>query len=278
MSRVLITGGTGGLGREAAPRLAGAGATGRGMSRRAAPAEGAPTEWAQAQIETGEGLAEAVAGVDVIVHCASSPFRRTRVVDVEGTRRLLEAAKAAGVPHFVYISIVGIDRIPLGYYKHKLAAERLIEESGVPYSIQRAPQFHTLVDQIMRNLLRFPVGLYPAGFKFQPIDPGDGCEHGHARPLHGNWRPGQEELVLAGEQCSVQRVGHALIVRFPVSSQPEQRLESSLHAQCGPHFHDQVSLVVRIVPQRMWNAWGKNCRLAGAETFFLPAQPVADAS
>ena len=176
MSRVLITGGTGALGREVAPRLAQAGYTVRVMSRRAAPAEGAPTEWAQAQIETGEGLAEAVAGVDAIVHAASSPFRRTRWVDVEGTRRLLEAAKAAGVSHFVYISIVGIDRIPLPYYKHKLAAERLIEESGVPYSILRAPQFFTLMNDIIGNLLRFPVGVYPAGFKFQPIDPGEVAE------------------------------------------------------------------------------------------------------
>jgi len=176
MSRVLITGGTGVLGREVAPRLAAAGYMVRVMSRRAAPAEGVQTEWAQAQIETGEGLAGAVAGVDAIVHCASSPFRRTRAVDVEGTRRLLEAAKAAGVAHMVYISIVGIDRIPLPYYKHKLAAERLIEESGVPYSILRAPQFFTLMDDILRNLLRLPIGFYPAGFKFQPIDPGEVAE------------------------------------------------------------------------------------------------------
>jgi len=175
MARVLISGGTGVLGRELAPRFAAAGYTVRVMSRRAAP-EGARTEWAQAQIETGEGLAEAAAGVDAIVHCASSPFRRTRLVDVGGTGWLLEAAKAAGVSHFMYISIVGIDRIPLAYYRHKLAAERLIEESGVPYSILRAPQFFTLVDELMRNLLRFPVGLYPAGFKFQPIDPGEVAE------------------------------------------------------------------------------------------------------
>ena len=176
MPRVLITGGTGVLGREVAPGLSQAGYSVRVVSRRAAPAEGAPAEWAQAQIETGEGLAGAVAGVDAIVHCASSPFRRTREVDVEGTRLLLEAAKAAGVSHFVYISIVGIDRIPLPYYKAKLAAERLIEESGVPHSILRAPQFFTLMDEILGNLLRFPVGLYPAGFKFQPIDPGEVAE------------------------------------------------------------------------------------------------------
>jgi uncharacterized protein YbjT (DUF2867 family) len=176
MPRALVSGGTGVLGRELVPRLVAAGWTVRVLSRRAAPAEGAPKEWARAQIETGEGLAQAVAGVDVIVHCASSPFRRTREVDVEGTRRLLEVAKAAGVSHFLYISIVGIDRIPLAYYKLKLAAERLIEESGVPYSILRAPQFFTLMDELLGNLLRFPVGVYPVGFKFQPIDPGEVAE------------------------------------------------------------------------------------------------------
>src|SRR3989337_3515075 len=154
MPRALITGGTGVLGREVAGRLSQAGYSVRVVSRRAAPAEGAPTEWAQAQIETGEGLAEAVAGVDVIVHCASSPFRRTREVDVEGTRRLLAAAGRVGVSHFVYISIVGVDRIPLPYYKAKLAAERLIEESGVPYSILRATQFHSLIDRFLGTLVR----------------------------------------------------------------------------------------------------------------------------
>src|SRR3989304_2344082 len=134
MPRVLITGGTGVLGRELVSRFAAAGYSVRVVSRRAAPAEGAPTEGAEGQSETGG---------------------------------------RAGVSHFVYISIVGVDRIPLPYYKAKLAAERLIEESGVPHSILRAPQFFTLMDDILRNLLRFPVGVYPAGFTFQPIDPGE---------------------------------------------------------------------------------------------------------
>lgn len=174
MATFLVTGGTGVLGSEVVSRLQAAGHTARIMSRHAKPdGAGARVEWAQASIEAGEGLAEACAGADAIVHCASSPFRRTREVDVEGTRRLLEAAKTASVAHFVYISIVGIDRVPLGYYKAKLAAERVIEESGVPYSILRAPQFHTLVDQLLGNLLRFPLGVYPAGFKFQPVDAGE---------------------------------------------------------------------------------------------------------
>lgn len=176
MPTVLITGGAGVLGRELVPRVAGSGYTVRVMSRRARSERDPDVEWAQAQLASGEGLAEAVSGVDTIVHCASSPFRRTEQVDVEGTAKLLRRAREAGVSHVFYISIVGIDRIPLGYYKHKLAAEKLIEEGGVPYSILRAPQFHTLIDELLRNLLRLPIGLYPAGFKFQPIDPGEVAE------------------------------------------------------------------------------------------------------
>ena len=110
MKRVLVTGGTGALGREVVPRLLSAGYAVRVMSRRAPkPDEDAGVEWAQASMENGTGLAEAVAGTDVILHLASSPVKRQ--VDVEGTGRLLEHARAAGVEHFVYISIVGIDQI-----------------------------------------------------------------------------------------------------------------------------------------------------------------------
>ena len=174
MTRVLVTGGTGVLGSELVPRFLDAGYTVRVMSRRGHPPDVDPgIEWAQAELQTGAGLAEAVAGADVIVHAASSPFRRTEAVDVGGTERLLEAARKAGVSHFFYISIVGIDRIPLGYYKRKLAAEARIEQGGVPWSILRATQFHTLIDMQLRALLRFPIGLAPSDFRFQPIDPGE---------------------------------------------------------------------------------------------------------
>jgi uncharacterized protein YbjT (DUF2867 family) len=174
MSLVLITGGTGGLGSELVPRFAASGHAVRVMSRRPAPAD-AEQQWAQADLATGEGLAAAVAGVDLIVHCATSPFR-TKGTDVDGTGRLLQQALAAGKPHFFYISIVGIDRIPFPYYKHKLATEKLIEESGLPWSNLRAVQFHTLLDRLLGTLVRLPVGFIPKDFKFQPMDPGEVAE------------------------------------------------------------------------------------------------------
>ena len=171
MATVLLTGGTGVLGSELRPRLLAAGYTVRVMSRRAA--EDGDGGWARADLLTGAGLPEAVSGVDTVVHCASSPRSKTREIDVEGTRRLIETASAAGRPRLLYVSIVGVDRIPFGYYKAKLAAEKLAEQSPLPCSVLRATQFHTLIDMFLSILVRLPVALLPTSFRFQPIDAGE---------------------------------------------------------------------------------------------------------
>ena len=120
---------------------------------------------------TGKGLDLAVRGADAIIHCASSPFRKARQIDVEGTERLLEAAAKAGVSHVVYVSIVGIDRVPsYPYYRIKLDTERVIEGSPVPYTILRATQFYDLVLMAIRFLNRMPVMVMPKGLLGQPID------------------------------------------------------------------------------------------------------------
>ena len=175
MTRVLITGGTGMLGRELRSRLLAKGYGVRIMSRRAPRSgEGAGVEWAQASLEKGVSLAEAVNGAEVVIHAASSPANRR--VDVDGTARLLDQARAAGVHHFIYISIVGIDQIGYSYYQHKLAAERLIEASGLSWSILRATQFHYLVDKLLHMLTRLPLAFIPAGWQFQSISAADVAE------------------------------------------------------------------------------------------------------
>jgi uncharacterized protein YbjT (DUF2867 family) len=174
-NRVLITGGTGGLGQALVPRLQKAGYKVRITSRRAAPAnKDSEIEWAQVNLTTGEGMAEAMAGVHTIIHAASSPFKDRQQVDVEGTRRLLEAGEKAGIEHFIYISIVGVDKIPFGYYQAKWTAEKIIEESPVPWSILRATQFHTLMDIALEGLTKLPlVAFLPLNFKFQLIEIGE---------------------------------------------------------------------------------------------------------
>jgi uncharacterized protein YbjT (DUF2867 family) len=179
VARVLVTGGTGVLGREVVPRLVAANHTVRVMSRRSGESNAlGDVEWAKADMMTGEGLAEAVRDVEIIVHCASSPFKKTMETDVEGTRKLLEAAKVAGVSNFYYISIVGIDRIKFAYYKAKLAAEKVIEEAGVPYTILRATQFHPLLaDTMLPTMKKGPFMYLPGSIKFQLIDPGEVADH-----------------------------------------------------------------------------------------------------
>ncbi|GAB7144695.1 SDR family oxidoreductase [Mycobacterium riyadhense] len=98
---------------------------------------------------TGEGLAEAVAGMDTVVDVSNSPsWADDDVMNffTTSTRNLLAAERAAGVRHHVALSIVGTDRVPgSGYLRAKAAQEKLIEESGAPYSIVRATQFFEFV-------------------------------------------------------------------------------------------------------------------------------------
>ena len=172
MTRILVTGGAGGLGSELVPMLRAADHDVRIGSSRPKPDDLASgLEWAQGDLLTGKGLAESVAGIETIFHCASSPFKKTWETDVDGTKRLLDAAKAAGVGHFYFISIVGVDRMTMAYYKAKFAAEQAIEASGIPFTILRATQFHTLLDAFMRQLFkRGPFLFVPGAAKFQLID------------------------------------------------------------------------------------------------------------
>src|SRR5262249_8027643 len=78
------------------------------------------------------------------------------------------------VSHFIFVSIVGIDRIPYPYYKFKVQTEADVRESGVPYSILRATQFHDLLDMVGKMLDRYgPFLFLPTDFQFQPIDAGE---------------------------------------------------------------------------------------------------------
>ena len=101
---------------------------------------------------TGEGLAEALEGADVVVDVSNSPsFEDAAVLDFfrTATGNILAAEKAAGVGHHVALSVVGSERLPdSGYMRAKIAQEKLIRESGVPYSIVHATQFFEFVPRI----------------------------------------------------------------------------------------------------------------------------------
>jgi uncharacterized protein YbjT (DUF2867 family) len=153
----LVTGGTGNLGALVVALLRQGGHDVR-VASRGSGAGLFTVDW-----KTGDGLAGAVAGVDVVVHCAAA------FGDVELDRKLAAAAVAAKVPHLLYISIVGVDRIPFKYYATKLAAEQVIEQSGVPYTILRTTQFHDLIRVVLAVLAKSPLMLVP-DLAFQPLD------------------------------------------------------------------------------------------------------------
>jgi uncharacterized protein YbjT (DUF2867 family) len=75
------------------------------------------------------------------------------------------------------VSIVGIHQVPFAYYRSKLQAERIVAQSGVPYSILRATQFHSLIDGMLSGLARVPLVMpVPAKFRFQSVDTGETAE------------------------------------------------------------------------------------------------------
>jgi uncharacterized protein YbjT (DUF2867 family) len=175
---ILVTGGTGTLGRLVVRLLAADGRAVRVLSRRDRPdAQGQPDqgqpdqghiEWAIGDLRKGSGVGAAVAGATAIVHCATGRG------DVRSAVNLIEEARLER-PHLVYISIVGVDRVPVGYYKSKLEAERRIEASGLPWTIMRATQFHQLILRGCEALAHLPVLPVPAG-SFQPIEAAEVAE------------------------------------------------------------------------------------------------------
>jgi uncharacterized protein YbjT (DUF2867 family) len=167
MNTILVTGGTGTLGRPLVQLLAGRDFAVRVLSRRPQPAPAPPQEWRTGDLRRGRGVEAAVDGTSTIIHCATGRG------DVMAARALLAAARRAGRPHLLYISIVGIDRIPVGYYRTKLQTERLIASSGLPWTILRATQFHDLIARGCAALARLLVLPVPAATSFQPVDTGE---------------------------------------------------------------------------------------------------------
>jgi uncharacterized protein YbjT (DUF2867 family) len=174
--KVLVTGGTGTLGRLVVPRLQDAGCDVRVLSRQGRKGNG-DIEFLTGDLASGVGVQAAVQGAEIIVHCAG-----TRKGDDVKARHLVQAASGAGTRHLVYISVVGADRIPIrngidramfGYFESKLAAERVIADSGVPWTTLRVTQLYDSMLMLVQQIARSPVVPVPAGWEFQPIDGGE---------------------------------------------------------------------------------------------------------
>jgi uncharacterized protein YbjT (DUF2867 family) len=173
---ILVTGGTGRLGRRVVPRLADAGGKVRVLSRRVhESADG--IEYVTGDLARDEGIAAAADGAEIIVHCAGR-FKG----DPEMAANLVRAASRAGARHLVNISVVGADRIPLAsrvdrtmfaYFGSQLGVEQVLADSGLPWTTLRATQFFDAFALVARALARLPVIPVAAGFRFQPVDTGE---------------------------------------------------------------------------------------------------------
>jgi len=167
--RVLVTGGTGTLGRPAARRLLEQGHEVRVLSRQPSPALPGGASAVRGDLSTGAGVAEAVERTDAVLHAASNTGLGLGRGDVAATECLLDAARSARVAHLLYVSIVGVDRIPLAYYRRKLACEQLVAASGIGHTILRATQFHELLSAALLAVERWPLVPLPVTWRFQPV-------------------------------------------------------------------------------------------------------------
>jgi uncharacterized protein YbjT (DUF2867 family) len=174
-SPILVTGGTGTLGRLVVAGLLEAGRTVRVLSRGQRDRQAREgIEYVTADLATGDALDAVVQGIETIVHLAGSAKG-----DEDKTRNLLRAASRAKVRHVVYISVVGADRVPIrnaidramfGYFGSKLAAEQAVVDSGLPWTVVRATQFQQSMLATVERMAKLPLVPVPTGFRFQPID------------------------------------------------------------------------------------------------------------
>jgi len=169
---VLITGATGTLGHRVVGEATEAGHKVRALSRK--PRVGyTGVHWAQGDLLSGDGIDAALDGIDTVIHCATQGTRK----DVVSAGNLIAAARRAGTANIIYVSIVGINRIPLPYYKAKLRVEEALSASGLGHTIIRVTQFHDLIETIF-SIQRFsPALIAIKDVRFQPIDTRDVAAH-----------------------------------------------------------------------------------------------------
>jgi uncharacterized protein YbjT (DUF2867 family) len=183
--RIAIVGASGTLGSPTARLLDARGHEVRRLSR--------TSETYPVDLRTGLGLADALEGAEVVINAANGPpTARAADVLVDGTKRLLEASGA----HHVCVSIVGIESLPPGYYKVKLAQEAAVRDSGRPFTIVRSTPFHEMVGPVLERLARWHVSLRSRA-RLQPIAVADAAE---ALADVAEQEPRDATITVAGPQ------------------------------------------------------------------------------
>jgi len=173
---ILVTGGSGGLGRRVVKHLRNAGRRVRVASRNPHETEKG-VEPVACDLAKDHGVGAAVEGAAIVIHCAGVGKIKE---DEAQVLNLVRAAKQAGVGHLVSISVVGADRIPVktavdrsmfAYFASQRVKELVVAESGLPWTNLRATQFHDgFILVMVQSMSKLPVIPVPTGFRFQPVD------------------------------------------------------------------------------------------------------------
>ncbi len=173
---IVVTGGTGGLGRRLVARLRDKGRNVRVLSRHPGDSQEG-VEYMAGDLVTNQGVEAAISGAEIVVHCAGVGKIKE---DTAQAQNLVVAATRGGVRHLVGISVVGAERNPVqsavdrsmfAYFASQRAKERVIEQSGLPWTNLRATQFYDgFILVMVRAMSKMPIVPVPAGTRFQPID------------------------------------------------------------------------------------------------------------
>ena len=177
MTRICVAGGTGQVGREVVRRAVEAGYSVAVLSRNPPPAGTSGgiggAEYFRADVTTGEGVAAALAGADVVIDCLEGRSGKARKNFADGGARLLAAAQDAGTARAVTLSIVNCDRSNSAYYRSKAAKEHVYELSVLETVVVRATQFHSLLAMMFGAGSKVRIIPLVRGARFQPVSPAD---------------------------------------------------------------------------------------------------------
>ncbi|MCB5294584.1 hypothetical protein BJQ90_04053 [Arthrobacter sp. SO3] len=230
------------MGREVVRRAIAAG-HGVAVICRNPPPAGAPVrtpgaEYFAADVSTGERLAAALVGADVVIDCLEGRSGKALKNFADGGARLLAAAQDAGVERAVVLSIINCDRSSFGYYASKAAKEQIYERSGLETVALRATQFHSLLAGIFAVGSKLRIIPVVKGARFQPIAPDDvaaalleaalepaGLRH-RVRTIGG---PEIEEMGEFARQWKAATGSRGRIVRFPLAGAMGKYLRAGLN-------------------------------------------------
>ncbi|GGD87834.1 SDR family oxidoreductase [Microbacterium murale] len=205
---------------------------------------------------SGKGLAAALTGVDAVIDTANvSTMKADDAIEffTTATANLISAAADAGVGHIVLLSIVGIDRMPYDYYVGKVAQEKVLEKSAVPWTIQRATQFHEFAGQIFERAKIGPLHIAPRA-RTQPIAAHDVGEHlaalatgdpqGRAQDIAGPREEALDAMIKAFARKSGHR-GWIPSVNLPTAQMKGMRAGFALPGAgallAGPPFEEWLA-------------------------------------